>query len=335
VGVIGCGYWGPRVVRNLHALEDAEVRCVYDTVPDRVEAMCRTYPTIRPAADAREIFDDPEIEAVAICTPIRAHAPLAMAALGAGKHVLVEKPLADSVRNAEALIALAETRGLVLQVDHTFVYSGAVRAIRQMLDRGELGDLLYVDFVRVNLGLFQEDMNVVWDLAPHDLSILEYWADREPAWIQAVGTRHYGKHEEQAYVTIKYDDSFLAHLHLNWLAPVKVRSTLIGGSRRMILYDDLAPSEPVRVYDKGVTLSADPASRARALVDYRVGDVLLPHIEKTEPLAEVCRAFVTAALGGAPPPTDGRSGLAVVRLLEAAQESMRKEGARVNLGRRA
>jgi predicted dehydrogenase len=262
---------------------------------------------------------------------VHTHFPLARAALEAGKHVLVEKPLTDSSASAQALVELADARGLVLQVDHTFVYTGAVRKVREIIERGELGELLYLDFVRVNLGLFQEDVNVLWDLGPHDVSILAHWVDRKPLWVSAVGSAHYGELEDQVYVTVKFEGSLIAHLHLNWLAPVKVRSTLIGGTRRMIVYDDLEPSEKVRVYEKGVTLVSDARARARALVDYRVGDMFAPYIDKTEPLALVCRAFRDAIENGVAPATSGRAGLAVVRILEAAQESVRKQGARVSL----
>ena len=226
---------------------------------------------------------------------------------------------------------LAESKGLTLQVDHTFVYSGAVRKVREIIERGDVGDLLYLDFVRVNLGLFQQDVNVLWDLGPHDVSILTHLVQRPPVWVSAVGSAHYGELEDQVYATVQFEGSLISHLHVNWLAPVKVRSTLIGGTRRMIVYDDLAPSEKVRIYEKGVTVSGDAGSRERALVDYRMGDMYAPHIDKTEPLERVCTAFRDAVANGTPPLTDGRAGLEVVRILEAAQESMRKDGKRISL----
>ena len=247
------------------------------------------------------------------------------------KHVLVEKPLTDSVETAEALVDLAERCGRILQVDHTFVYNSAVQKIRSIIDSGEIGDLLYVDCVRVNLGLFQNDVNVLWDLAAHDVSIISYLIDRPPLWVSAIGSAHYGKLESQAYVTIKFDASLIAHLHVNWLAPVKLRSTLIGGSKRMIVYDDLDPSEKIRVYEKGVTLNSDAGARERALVDYRIGDMFAPHLEKSEPLGRACSAFLEAIRTGAPSLSDGRAGLGVVRILEAAQRSLRVEGERVSL----
>jgi len=331
VGVAGCGYWGPNLVRNFQILEGCQVQAVCDLDPARVEAVRRLYPTIRAARSFEQLVDDPAIDAVAICTPVHAHFPLARAALEAGKHVLVEKPLTDSSASAEALVELAEERGRILQVDHTFVYTGAVRKVREIIESGEVGELLYLDFVRVNLGLFQEDVNVLWDLGPHDVSILTHLVGRRPSWVSAVGSAHYGELEDQVYVTIKYEGSLIAHLHLNWLAPVKVRSTLIGGTRRMIVYDDLEPSEKVRVYEKGVTLQSDAGTRARALVDYRLGDMFAPHIDKTEPLSLVCRSFRDAVESGVQPLTGGRAGLEVVRILEAAQASIRKQGERVSL----
>ena len=239
--------------------------------------------------------------------------------------------MTHSVESAEALVVLAEERGLVLHVDHTFVYTGAVQKIRSFIESGEMGDLLYLDSVRINLGLFQSDVNVVWDLAPHDVSIMTHLIDSDPLWVSAVGSAHYGKLESQAYVTIKYPGSLIAHLHVNWLAPVKLRSTVIGGSKRMIVYDDLEPSEKLRIYDKGVTLGHDADRRSQALVDYRMGDMFSPYIDKTEPLEQACRTFLEAVRGTARSPTDGRAGLAVVRVLDAAQRSIEKEGERIQL----
>jgi predicted dehydrogenase len=332
VAVIGCGYWGPNVVRNLNSLPGAETRVVCDLDRARLEPLRRRYPAVRATTDYREAIADPGVEAVAVCTPVASHFEIAAAALAAGKHVLVEKPLTDSVRSAERLVELAARRGLVLQVDHTFVYNGAVQKIRSIIDSGEIGELLYVDCVRINLGLFQSDVNVLWDLAPHDLSVVCYLVDRAPRWVSAVGSTHLGALESQAYLTVKFDDSLLAHLHVNWLAPVKIRSTLIGGSKRMIVYDDLAPSDKIRIYDKGVVLQVDRSTRDRAMVDYRIGDMFAPYVDKTEPLARVCEDFLHAIETGAPALCDGLAGLQVVRILECAQESLAKEGERIRLG---
>ena len=331
IGVVGCGYWGPNLVRNFSAHPHACVRALCDLDPGRLAEVGRHFPSARQETDFRALLGAPDIDAVAICTPVDTHYPLARAVLESDRHVLLEKPMTDSSESAQALVDLALARNRVLQVDHTFVYAGAVQKLRNLLDSGDMGDLLYIDCVRINLGLFQPDVNVVWDLAPHDVSILHYLIDREPIWVSGIGSTHYGQLESQAYVTIMYEDSLIAHLHVNWLAPVKIRSTLIGGSRRMIVYDDLAPSEKIRIYDKGVALASDPVSRHRALVDYRVGDMHAPHIDKTEPLTRVCGDFLDAIENGTRPLTDGEAGLEVVRILEAAQQSIRKGGERISL----
>ena len=331
IAVVGCGYWGPNVVRNFASLPDAELRVICDRDVDRMEALRRRFPAARAAPRFEDVLGSPDVDAVAICTPVATHYPLASAALEAGKHVMIEKPVTDSVETARALVELAEARDRVLHVDHTFVYTGAVRKIRSLVKAGDLGELLYIDCVRINLGLFQSDVNVVWDLGAHDTSIVASLVDQRPIWVSAIGSAHLGPMESQAYVVIKFEGSLIAHLHVNWLAPVKIRSTVIGGTKRMIVYNDLEPSEKVRVYDKGVTLNSDAASRSRALVDYRVGDMFAPYIEKTEPLELVCQAFLDAIAHGRPSPTNGRNGLEVVRILEAAEQSMRKEGQRVPL----
>src|SRR5262245_17968176 len=331
VALIGCGHWGPNVVRNLDALPGVEARVLCDLDPRRLEALRPSYPAARTTTDYRDALGDPRIDAVAICTPVTSHFEIAEAALLAGKHVLVEKPLTDSARDAERLVLLAERTGRVLHVDHTLVYHPAVQRIRSIIDSGELGELLYVDCVRINLGLFQSDVSVLWDLAPHDLSVVCFLLDRSPRWVSAVGAAHLGRVESQAYLTLKYDDSLLAHLHVNWLAPLKIRSTLIGGSKRMVVYDDLAPSERIRVYDKGVVLEGEREVGDRTRVDYRIGDVVAPHLDESEPLARVCEGFARAIETGEPALNDGRAGLEVVRILEAAQASLDRAGERIRL----
>jgi predicted dehydrogenase len=329
VGIVGCGYWGPNLIRNFSALEDCEVRAICDSDPARLAPLQRLYPAVAPYSRFDELLVDRSVDAVAVSTPVGSHYALASAALAAGKHVLVEKPLTDSTRTSQLLVDEARAKGLVLQVDHTYVYSGAVQKIRSVIDGEELGDLLYIDCVRINLGLFQSDVNVVWDLAPHDVSIITFLVNRKPEWVSAIGSTHYGPLENQAYVTIKYSSSLLAHLHVNWLAPVKLRSTVIGGSKKMIVYDDLEPSEKLRIYEKGVTVNSDRADRARALVDYRLGDMSAPYIDKFEPLANVCRDFVDCVRQGTVPVSDGQAGVDVVQVLEAAQESIQKDGERI------
>src|ERR1700752_88782 len=254
VGVIGCGYWGPNLLRNFAENETAHLRWICDLDQARLGIISRRYPSARTAVDYRQLVNDPELQAVAIVTPVATHYQLAQEFLRAGKHVLLEKPMTSTAREAEALIELAEQNGLTIMVDHTFVYTGAVRKMKELVASGLLGDLLYFDSVRINLGLFQRDINVIWDLAPHDLSIMDYLIERQPLGLSALGSCHIEPGIENiAYMVMKFPDDFIAHFHFNWLAPVKIRRTLLAGARKMILYDDIEPTEKVRVYDKGVT----------------------------------------------------------------------------------
>ncbi len=331
IGIIGCGYWGPNLLRNFAESETAELRWICDVDASRLAAIGRRYPGARTTIDFHDLVTDPTLDAIVVATPVATHFALARESLLAGKHVLVEKPLTASVREAEDLIALAEQGGLTLMVDHTFVYTGAVRKIKEIVNSGELGDLLYFDSNRINLGLFQRDINVVWDLAPHDLSIMDFIIERQPQALSAIGSCHVEKGIENiAYVILRFSDEFIAHFHFNWLSPVKIRRTLIAGSRKMILYDDIEPTEKVRVYDKGVTSNrgdVDKEAAYKTLVSYRTGDVWAPQLDPTEALRYVCDEFLDSVQEARRPLTDGPSGLRVVRLLEAAQQSI-KEGGR-------
>src|SRR5438874_1262131 len=286
IGVIGCGYWGPNLLRNFAENETAELRWICDLDEQRLAAMGRRYPAAQTTADYKKLLADPGLDAVAVVTPVATHFQIAKEALLAGKHVLVEKPLTATAREAEELIELAERHGRTLMVDHTFVYTGAVRKMKEIVAGGELGDLLYFDSIRINLGLFQRDINVLWDLAPHDLSIMDYLIGRQPVGLSALGSCHIEQGIENiAYLVMHFDDEFIAHFHFNWLAPVKIRRTLIAGSRKMILYDDIEPTEKVRVYDKGVTTSrigADREADYQTLVSYRTGEVWAPQLDMTE-----------------------------------------------------
>ena len=335
VGVIGCGYWGPNLIRNFAENESASLRWVCDRDARHLSKVARRYPAARAAADYRELLSDPALDAVVVATPVATHFEFARRALEAGKHVLVEKPFTATAREAEELIALAERRGLTLMVDHTFIYTGAVRKIKETMAAGELGDLLYFDSVRINLGLFQRDINVVWDLAPHDFSIMDYVVGREPTALMATGSCHVEPGIENiAYVQLRFGDSLIANFHFNWLSPVKIRRTLIAGSRRMIVYDDIEPTEKVRIYDKGVTRNADGADEEeayRTLVSYRTGDVWVPKLDSTEALRYVCAEFLDSIRDSRPSASDGAAGLRVVRLLEAAQASISGGGRWVRL----
>ncbi len=336
VGVIGCGYWGPNLLRNFAENETAELRWMCDLDAKRLTAMGRRYPGTQTTTDYKSLMADPELDAVAIATPVWTHFNFAKDALEAGKHVLVEKPLTASVAEAEQLIELAERSGLTLMVDHTFVYNGAVRKIKEIVQSGELGDLLYFDATRINLGLFQDDINVVWDLAPHDFSIMDFVVDGQPELLSAVGSCHIKQGIENiAYVLLKFPNELIAHFHFNWLSPVKIRHTLIAGSRKMVVYDDIEPTEKVRVYDRGVTTRSesdvDREAAYQTLVSYRTGDVWVPKLDSTEALHYVCQEFLSAIAQSRRPLTDGQAGLRVVRLLEAAQRSIGAGGGPVRL----
>jgi predicted dehydrogenase len=332
IGVIGYGYWGPNLVRNFTANPGTRVVMVADRDERRRSAAAGLGSSLRLVSEATEVIADPEVEAVAIATPLHTHYPLAKAALEAGKHVLVEKPLASSVAECEELQRIAADKSLSVMVDHTFVYTGAVRKLRELVRDGKLGRILYFDSVRINLGLFQPDFNVVWDLAPHDLSILDYVLEREARWVSAIGANHYGKHENLAYLTIGFDDDMLAHVHCNWVAPVKTRRITIGGTERMLVYDDTDPAERVKLYEAGVDVEhLGLEDTYRMNVQYRTGDVLIPKLDPTEALRLVAKTFEDACRGVAPSPSDVGAGLRVVRMLEAAQRSISNQGERVTL----
>ncbi|HOQ44879.1 MAG TPA: Gfo/Idh/MocA family oxidoreductase [Bryobacteraceae bacterium] len=326
-GVIGYGYWGPNIVRNLAEIPEMELRWVSDLRSDRLRLVSARYPGVRVTNDYREVCADPQVDAVVIAAPVSTHFPLAMAALGAGKHVLVEKPLAATVEEAQKLVDEARRRGLTLMVDHTFVYTGAVRKIKQLIE--DLGELYYYDSVRVNLGLFQRDVNVIWDLAVHDFAIMDYTLGVEPTAITATGMSHVeGTSEDIAYITVFYPGELIAHVNVNWLSPLKVRRVLIGGSRRMMVYDDLETSEKLKIYDKGITVTNGngPDTVYKLLVNYRTGDMWAPKLDVTEALNVMLRHFAECIETGRRPITDGVCGLKVVRMLEAATESAKQRG---------
>lgn len=332
VGVIGYGYWGPNLVRNFFAHQDSTVTMVADLSEENLHRVRTTLPGIQVTTNAEELVSSSEVDAVVIATPVRSHFPLALSALEQGKHTIIEKPITTSAAEAEKLIAVAEARQLVLMVDHTFVYTGAVRKMRQLIDSGELGDLYYFDSERINLGLLRHDVNVVWDLAPHDLSILEYLIDEEPCAVRARGYKHVGAEmDEMALVTIEYPSGFHAHIRVSWLSPVKMRLTMIGGSKKMIVYDDVQPSEKVRLYDKGIVLDFGDEEVSTTTPIYRAGDVHIPQLDRREALQIETQHFLDCVRHKKKPLTGGPEGLAVVRLLEAADRSMAEQGATIRL----
>ncbi len=333
IGVIGYGYWGPNLVRNFAECQDASVKAVCDVRPAQLAKVERRYPGVRVTTSPADVCNDPSVDAVVIATPVEYHFELALAALRAGKHVLVEKPITSTSEQARRLIEEAASRRLVLMVDHTFVYTGAVRKMRELTETGELGDIYYYDSVRINLGLFQHDVNVLWDLAVHDLAIMDYVLPQRPVAVSATGLAHVkGKPENIGYMTMFFEGSLIAHVHVNWLSPVKVRRTLLGGSRRMVMFDDLEASEKIKVYDRGISLNPSQENVYQMLIGYRAGDMWAPQLAVTEALSVEAAHFVACIRDGAAPASGGEAGLRVVRLLEAATESMANQGRLVTLG---
>jgi len=332
VGVIGYGYWGPNLVRNFSEAKGTRVAGVSDVSPERLALAERRCPGIQTSTDYRDLLANPAIDAVAISTPVSSHFALAMDALRAGKHVLVEKPLTTTSAEAETLIAEAERRSLTLMVDHTFVYTGAVRKIKEIIESGRLGDVYYYDSMRVNLGLFQHDVDVIWDLAVHDLAIMDYVLTERPCAIAATGMSHVESRPENiAYLTAFFEGNLIAHINVNWLSPVKVRQTLIGGSKQMIVYDDMEASEKVKIYDKGITVTNGPESVYKMLVNYRAGDMYSPALDVSEALKVEATHFADCIVNAKRPVTDGYCGLRIVRMLEAATSSMKTRGQLVEL----
>jgi predicted dehydrogenase len=332
VGVVGLGYWGPNLVRNFMSSSRTRLAYICDVNPASLASVGAEFPGVPRTVDANEVFADPTIDAVAIATPVATHYELARAALAAGKHVLVEKPLAASVAQATDLVGLAQEARRVLLVDHVFLYSPAVRKMGDLLRSGQIGDVLYFDSVRINLGIFQHDVNVIWDLAPHDLSIIDYLIGRPARSVMVVGASHAGnKLADIAHVHLDYGDNILASLHVNWLSPVKVRHFLIGGSRRSVLYNDLDLSERVKVYERGVDISQDREGIHQTLISYRSGDVLSPHLDPTEPLRNLVDHFADCIERGVTQVSGAEHGLRIVRILEAAENSLSSGGIRVSL----
>lgn len=330
VGVIGYGYWGPNIVRNLQSLERAAITALCDKNAAALRRASRAYPGLHLTTDFSELLRAPDVDAIAVVTPVWTHYELAKAVLENGKHVFVEKPFTSSSRQAEELIELAARRNLKIMVDHTFLFSGPVRKIREIVERGTLGPLYYFDSTRVNLGLFQHDVSVIWDLAPHDLSIMDHIIGETPEAVVATGANHLNGHADMAFITIYFPQSIIAHVNVNWLSPVKVRTTLIGGKDKMLVWNDLEADEKIRVYDKGVNIRNGEGVHD-LLVSYRSGDVWAPKCDGTEALTVELEYFVNCIRDDVTPINDGNAGLRVVRLLEAADQSLHDKGRLVSL----
>ena len=329
-GVIGYGYWGPNVVRNLDHLDGSEVVAVCDKSPTSRKRIQKAHPHVKVATDSADLLSSTEIDAIAVVTPVWTHYELTKAALEQGKHVFVEKPFTSDSHQAEELINLAAKKNLKIMVDHTFLFTGAVKKIGQLLEEGTLGRVYYYDSTRVNLGLFQHDVNVIWDLAPHDLSIIDHLIKETPEAVSATGQTHLNGHEDVAFITVYFPNKIIAHINVNWLSPVKVRTTLIGGEKKMLVWNDLEADEKIKIYDKGIHITSREGLY-NLLVNYRSGDMWAPQVEQFEALRQELAYFVDCLSNDKTPFNDGAAGLRVVKLLEAANASVKKRGALVYL----
>ncbi len=331
IGAIGYGYWGPNLVRNFSTANGSQVTMVCDMNQQALKKVKKAYPGIRVTADCQELIKDPEVDAVAIATPVFTHYELAKKVLEEGKSVFVEKPFTHTIAQGEELIEMAEKKNLKIMVDHTFLYTSSVSMMKQMIEDNVLGDLYYLDSIRVNLGLFQHDVNVVWDLAPHDISIMLYLIGEKPQAVVATGAEHFGRGlEDIAYLTFYYSRNVIAHINVNWLSPVKVRTTLIGGQKKMLVWNDLEPDEKIKIYDKGVQVRTKEG-KYNLLVDYRSGDMWAPKIDQTEALRVIADKFVDYVENGGTVVNDGRAGLNIVRMLTAANQSLHNKSETVYL----
>ena len=331
VAIVGFGYWGPNLVRNFSSISGVRVSKVVDLRPERLEVVKSSYPTTDVSTDIDSLWSDNSIDAVVIATPVFTHFPIAKKALQAGKHVLLEKPMTDTVDHAKELIELSLKVGKVLMVDHTFLYTPAVQKMKALIDSGDIGKVKYFDSTRINLGLIQQDVNVLWDLAPHDISILDYLVDDVPHSVNATGVSHiHNGVENIAYMTVNYESNILAHYNCSWSSPVKIRMMLVGGDKKMIVFNDMEPTEKIRLYDTNHSVSSDEEKR-RVLVDYRVGDVFIPKLGNAEALGGMAKDFVSAIENGTTPIASWKSGLSTIKILEASQKSIKSGGAEVKI----
>lgn len=327
VAVAGYGYWGPNLVRNFQESGSSRVKYVIERDQARRALVQLRYPDIKTVSSMDEVLHDPELSAVIIATPVSTHFDLALQALQAGKHVLAEKPLTDKTATCRRLMDEAEKRKLVLMVDHPFIYSSAVNKIKDLVKSGDIGDILYCDSTRINLGLFQHDVSVIWDLAVHDLSIMDYLIPEKPVAVSMYGMNHFpGQPENIAYMNLKYETNCIGHIHVNWLAPVKIRQTLLCGTKRMIVYDDLNPDEKIKIYDKGVSVEENPNNIHKLLVGYRKGDIYIPCLDNTEPLQNMVRHFIDCVRNTRHPVSGADSALRIINIMETAYASMHNHG---------
>ncbi len=330
IGVIGYGYWGPNIVRNFNSIEGANVKAVSDTREDSLKIVKSKFPDIECYKNPQDVLRSGSIDVIAVVTPVSTHYKLAKEALNNGKHIFVEKPFTESVAQSKELIEIAEKKGLQIMVDHTFLFTGSVRKIKDIVDQDTLGKLYYYDSTRVNLGLFQHDVNVIWDLAPHDFSIMDYVVKEKPSSVVTTGMGHVSPMENIAYITVYFQSNLIAHFNVNWLSPVKVRKTLIGGEKKMLVWNDVDPDEKIKIYDKGVDVTSRE-SIYKLLVSYRSGDMAAPRVDQTEALKLECNYFIDCLNNNETPINDGKQGLSVVKLLEACNKSLRNNNSMIKL----
>lgn len=331
IAIIGCGYWGANLIRNFNSLKNSKLICVADTNLDRLAYFKSIYSNLLISNDIDDVLKNKDIDAIVIATPVHTHYLLAKKALENGKHVLLEKPMTSSVAEAETLIELANKNNKVLMVDHTFLYTGSVQKMKKMIEADEIGNIKYFDSTRINLGLFQPDVNVLWDLAPHDISILNFLKPEKPYSVQATGKSHTKNGIENiAFLTVNYQSDFIAHFNCSWTSPVKIRMMLIGGDKKMIVFNDLEPTEKIKIYDSGYNHKTDEEKK-NILVDYRAGDIFIPKIENKEALSSMASDFVSAILNNTEPISNFQSGLEVVKILEASQISIKNNGKEIIL----
>lgn len=329
VGIVGYGYWGKNLVRNFNGLDSCDLVYVCEQNASLAEKCAKLYPNIKVVSDYAILLNDDTVDAIVVATPVDTHYPLSKAAMLAGKHVLVEKPLTSSLAEAEELLELASSNNLLLMVDHTFLYTGAVQYMKKMVDNDAIGRLQYIDSTRINLGLFQHDVNVLWDLAAHDISICLHLMGKDPVSVDAIGVSHTANDIENiAYLTLRFEDNLIAHFNCSWVSPVKIRQMLIGGDKKMILFNDNEPTEKIKIYDTGYEAKTDE-DRTRILVDYRTGDINVPKIENTEALSLMASDFINCIKTGNTPISDAKLGVSVVKILEAAQKSIKQHEAEV------
>ena len=332
IAVIGYGYWGPNLVRNFTNLENSTVSHVVDESPDRLEKVKKLYPSINATSSLTEILENPEIDCIIIATPISTHYDIAKKALEHNKHVLVEKPMTNSVKHAKELIELSKKKKKVLMVDHTYLYTGAIQKIKKIIDKNMIGEIQYIDSTRINLGLFQPDVNVLWDLAAHDISICSYLMNENPISVQAMGKSHTDSNfEDIAYLTLHFKSKKIIHFNCSWISPVKIRYMLIGGNKKMIIFNDLETTEKVKIYDTKYKTKTNPKNDRQILADYRVGDIFIPKLTTREGLSSMVEDFVSAIIDKTKPISNYDIGLQAVKILEAAQRSITNQGKEVKI----